>query len=83
MGTHDARGCATQLENTSESAIYSPQFSLGDNLFHFTKLSFSGSEKILTMNRQQTLFLIISEKYFEKHRETGKTEALVLTLVRI
>ena len=50
--------------------------------FIFTKLSFSGSEKILTMNRQQTLFLIISEKYLEKHRETGKTEALVLTLVR-
>ena len=38
---------------------------------------------ILTMNRQQTLFLITSEKYLEKHRETGKTEALVLTLVRI
>ena len=40
--------------------------------FIFTKLSFSGSEKILTMNRQQTLFLIISEKYLEKHRDTGK-----------
>ena len=65
-----AREYATQLESTSESAIYSPQFSLGNNLFHFYENCPLWKWKDWTMNSKQTFPSSLLRT--SKKRETEK-----------